>query len=178
MATNNWKDTAELIGIAAIVASLVFVGLQMRQEQEIAITETFGDTSQSGMDLALEIGAHMDIWRRGLDGEELGESDQGRFDALATAVFEYNQRQFVRWFRLGPIDPDVATSRMAYAMYVFPGLRRAYERKQAYDASLDSARGFPQSVQPWEPSVRHYLDQFDETKPPIPKERNYLFWNM
>ena len=36
MATNNWKDTAELIGIAAIVASLIFVGLQMRQTQVIA----------------------------------------------------------------------------------------------------------------------------------------------
>ena len=32
MTSPSWKDIAELIGIAAIVASLVFVGVQIRQE--------------------------------------------------------------------------------------------------------------------------------------------------
>ena len=35
----NWKQTAELVGIAAIVASLIFVGLEMRQDQNIARAE-------------------------------------------------------------------------------------------------------------------------------------------
>lgn len=39
MKSKNWKDIAELIGIAAIVASLIFVGVQLRQEQLIARTE-------------------------------------------------------------------------------------------------------------------------------------------
>lgn len=34
-----WNEIAELIGIAAIVASLVFVGLQMRQDHVIARSE-------------------------------------------------------------------------------------------------------------------------------------------
>ena len=37
MPSGNWKDIAELIGIVAIVASLIFVGLQMQQSQEIAM---------------------------------------------------------------------------------------------------------------------------------------------
>ena len=37
MKISDWKDTAELIGIAAIVASLIFVGLQMKQSQDIAV---------------------------------------------------------------------------------------------------------------------------------------------
>ena len=37
--TFHWKDIAELIGISAIVASLIFVGLQMRQAQDIAISD-------------------------------------------------------------------------------------------------------------------------------------------
>ena len=41
MKNANWKDVAELIGIAAIVASLIFVGLQMRQSQEIAMAEQY-----------------------------------------------------------------------------------------------------------------------------------------
>lgn len=37
----NWKDIAELIGITAIVASLVFVGLQLKQSQEIALSNAY-----------------------------------------------------------------------------------------------------------------------------------------
>ncbi len=35
----NWKDLAELVGIAAIVASLIFVGFQLKQERAIARAE-------------------------------------------------------------------------------------------------------------------------------------------
>ena len=39
MKSYGWKDYAELVGIVAIVASLIFVGMQLRQEQLIARTE-------------------------------------------------------------------------------------------------------------------------------------------
>ena len=39
MRPTNWKDIAELSGIAAIVVSLIFVGFQMRQAQVIANAE-------------------------------------------------------------------------------------------------------------------------------------------
>lgn len=178
MKPENWKDVAELIGVAAIVASLVFVGLQLRQEQEIAITETFGDMSQSMVDLALEIGNHMDTWQRGLDGEELTSSEQGRFDALATSAIQLNQRIYIRWVRLGPIDPDVAASSFAYALYIFPGLRRHYEAVNGFEASLESARGFSQAINPWQPAVNRFLQHYDETQPPIPEHKNYLFWSL
>ena len=38
--SGDWKSIAELIGIAAIVASLIFVGLQMRQSHDIALSQT------------------------------------------------------------------------------------------------------------------------------------------
>ncbi len=50
MPSRNWKDIAELIGIGAIVASLIFVGLQMQQSQEIAI----GAQSQERANAAIE----------------------------------------------------------------------------------------------------------------------------
>ena len=39
MKNTNWRDTAELLGIVAIVGSLIFVGLQMRQTGRIALAE-------------------------------------------------------------------------------------------------------------------------------------------
>ena len=41
MQTTSWKDIAELVGIAAIVASLIFVGLQMKQSHEIALSAAY-----------------------------------------------------------------------------------------------------------------------------------------
>ena len=50
MAIKSWKDTAELIGIAAIVASLIFVGLQMQQSQEIAIADQYQDRADAALE--------------------------------------------------------------------------------------------------------------------------------
>jgi hypothetical protein len=49
MKMTNWKDTAELIGIAAIVASLIFVGLQMKQTQEIALSAAYQSRADSSL---------------------------------------------------------------------------------------------------------------------------------
>ena len=50
MKNYDWKSIAELVGIVAIVASLVFVGLQLKQSQEIAIADQY----QNRADAALE----------------------------------------------------------------------------------------------------------------------------
>ena len=41
MKPSSWREVVELIGVAAIVASLVFVGLELRQSREIAISEAY-----------------------------------------------------------------------------------------------------------------------------------------
>ena len=37
----SWKETVEIVGISAIVGSLIFVGLQLKQSQEIAIASQY-----------------------------------------------------------------------------------------------------------------------------------------
>ena len=50
MKNTDWKDIAELVGIAAIVASLVFVGLQMRQAQKIAVAAQYHERTAVAVD--------------------------------------------------------------------------------------------------------------------------------
>ena len=50
MISTNWKDIAELAGIAAIVASLVFVGLELRQSHQIAIAAEYQERAASVID--------------------------------------------------------------------------------------------------------------------------------
>jgi len=41
MKSPNWKESVEFIGIFAIVASLIFVGLELRQSQKVAIASQY-----------------------------------------------------------------------------------------------------------------------------------------
>ena len=49
MKSSSWKDYAEIIGIVAIVASLIFVGLQMKQSHQIALSAIYQARSDSSM---------------------------------------------------------------------------------------------------------------------------------
>jgi hypothetical protein len=55
MKDTNWKDIAELIGIVAIVASLVFVGMQMQQDRVHARAELGADSFSNLASLSLEL---------------------------------------------------------------------------------------------------------------------------
>ena len=51
MNSTNWKDIAELVGITAIVASLVFVGLELRQSHQIAIAAEYQERVATVIDI-------------------------------------------------------------------------------------------------------------------------------
>jgi hypothetical protein len=53
MKVADWKDVAELVGIAAIVASLLFVGLQLKQSHEIALAIQFQARAEATQNLHL-----------------------------------------------------------------------------------------------------------------------------
>ena len=48
----TWKDSLELVGIAAIVVSLVFVGYELRQSTAIARSDAYSSFSSRFMELA------------------------------------------------------------------------------------------------------------------------------
>ena len=43
----RWKNAAEVVGIGAIVASLIIVGLELRQSQQIAIAGQYQDRTET-----------------------------------------------------------------------------------------------------------------------------------
>ena len=46
----NWRDLTEMVGIVAIVASLIFVGMQLMQSQEIAIASQYQERAAAAVD--------------------------------------------------------------------------------------------------------------------------------
>ena len=86
MKISNWKETAELIGIAAIVASLIFVGLQMRQAAEIARAELVSGNLASEIEASAVYIENADIWRRGNAGEDLDANESVIFQGFGEPV--------------------------------------------------------------------------------------------
>ena len=44
----DWRTSAELVGLAAIVVSLIFVGFELRQSQKIALAAQYQARTESG----------------------------------------------------------------------------------------------------------------------------------
>lgn len=53
MKFSDWKEIAELVGIVAIVASLLFVGLQLKQSHEIALATQYQSRAEATQNLHL-----------------------------------------------------------------------------------------------------------------------------
>ena len=82
MTGSNWKDIAGVVGIAAIVASLIFVGLELRQSQQTARNETDSVIFSSFLDMRDAENEYSDIWVRGNRGDELDESEMSIYQNL------------------------------------------------------------------------------------------------
>jgi hypothetical protein len=55
MKKQDWKSVGELIGVVAIVASLIFVGLQLKQAQEIAIADQYQNRADAALEFYLAL---------------------------------------------------------------------------------------------------------------------------
>ena len=100
MDSGKLNDWMQVVGIFALVASLLFVGLQMNQSQNIAIVETYGDIAESSRHLTNLVESNSDLWRRGLDDEELSQSDQILFDAMAESIENHFLGPYIRAYAI------------------------------------------------------------------------------
>jgi len=176
MKNSDWKATAELVGIAAIVVSLVFVGVQLSLYRNVSIVEARAGLTDRVLNLTEIINDNEDVWRRGLDNDELTPAEEALFVGLYNAVRSHMLTQWVRWTRIGPQDPDVSPQSFAYALYTHPGLRRIHEavvtfrqnRQSAFES--DVATGFGE----FDVLVNNYLQELDQSMPE--PNTQYIFW--
>lgn len=128
MKSSNWKDTAELIGIVAIVASLIFVGMQLRQDQSIAEAQIYSQSNQLAIDLANLINEDRDIWVRGIAGDDLTVEEEAVFENIYMAIYLNYGGLWQRANRLSTRSPESAARQLAYQILTHPGLRRMWEK--------------------------------------------------
>lgn len=164
MKSLSWKDVAELIGIAAIVASLVFVGLQMRQTQEIAFAEMGWSHLVAEIESRSAIYDFPDVWAKGNAGEELTPSESVIYETL---ILDFNSLQFYRAMNLVALTGDESEAQVVFAdvagfLHENPGARREWELLRAKFRRYRSLRGQPNYSNMFEQGVRAQLAAKEE----------------
>lgn len=159
MKKTDWKEFAELIGFAAIVASLIFVGIELRQSRAIAI----GEGNLANAELHIEsnnaINEHSAIWVRGNSGEVLDERDTVIFHNL---VRNKSIHAFMEYARLGQLEFDAAADEInaLFSAFLFenPGARQSWVRNETF---LDEHFGVSIPHQTWREEINANLTRLD-----------------
>ena len=170
------NDRMQVLGIFAVVASLVFVGMQIRQDQDIAIVEANSLRFEHAESLANLVEKNRDIWIGGLDGDELSKEDFAVFAAMAEVLEEHYIHLYVRYLRIGPFPTEFATRDYAYVLYRNPVLRRIYEGQKAYTAAIEDAFNLIGGQNNFRASVDAGLMELDGHVIPELTEKRYILW--
>ena len=103
MEMKNWKDLFELIGIAAIVVSLFFVGLELRQNTDAVKASSIDGLSSLSQEFYLLMASDPELTRIFRDGRQdmgqLSENEFARFLWLERSRVVRLQTAFLQWQR-------------------------------------------------------------------------------
>ncbi len=164
MKSADQKGIMELVGVVAIVGSLVFVGQQLRLDRTIAQSENSLQYVDTQVSLSQLITENAQIWLAGLKGEELSDLDALIFNQVAYAVEQKYASRYARSKSgLRSSSADKTAEQFAQNLYTHPGLRRYVLDKwrvesEIYDSSLEV-----------HDAVRNYLDKIDKGEiDPVP----------
>lgn len=96
MTNSKLHDWGQAIGLFAVVASLVFVGLEVRQSSDAAQEDSILNDLHAMIGVEELVTANPGIWLRGCQGELLDPEEQMVFTHI---YHTYEFTHFMRWLR-------------------------------------------------------------------------------
>ena len=157
----NLREVAELIGFVSIVASLIFVGLELRQTQQVAQLGAEATRAAWYFDNRDSINAHPEIWLKGNSGDQLSDTEQVIYSNLIRNLHTNNNFTWRRDQALGVRSADFAAEEHAWFLYKNPGARKEWERQMEAFAERRKALGRHSSQPGFRDVVRASLEKFD-----------------
>lgn len=125
----------ELVGGVAVIASLIFVGLQVRQSNHLAISRSHEESSRASSDLAFVFSEprSTELFVRAHQGwDRLSPNEVLRLRALIQAAMNYFETLFYAHLR-GEVHPEVWESRLArMRAYREIGFERIWESLETF----------------------------------------------
>ena len=93
----DWKSYAELLGMVAVVASLVFVGLELRQSQKIASAEMLANDWANLLEVTNAKIDNAEVWIKGNTSQKMSPVEEeifGQLVIMESTHFFYAIEQF------------------------------------------------------------------------------------
>ena len=125
MNSEKVNDWLQIVGMFGIMASLIFVGVQVHQTQEIGEGESaiqFYEAAITGRQLIID---NIDVWLKGCSGEEMSIAEDAQFTHMYRA---YSQASYFAWMssrhNILELNPDDVVFPFAANIHRYPGLAR------------------------------------------------------
>ena len=164
----NLRSMTEILGAMAIVGSLVFVGMQLQQAQQIAMADADSVRGMMAIEFAALIGDHSDVWARGIAEQELNDADKVVFENLVIAKNDATYSNFDNSREIDGLDNAINELHdFAYFLHQRPGARRLWIEREAnlkkYRAVLDPTS--TEFVSPYVDTILGDLEKLDRMQP-------------
>ena len=117
-----WKNIAELLAIDALAASLLFVGLQLQQDREIATAQLFADYDNTVLEWGGLVSDNGDVRIRGLKDKELYEAERAAFHTLGGTLFFEEGGRFMRARTMSSHSPSSVVNHVTQTVFKYPAL--------------------------------------------------------
>ena len=125
MDSEKVNDWLQIVGMFGIIASLVFVGVQVRQTQSIGEGDSatqFFDATISGKQFLVE---NIDVWIKGCAGEEMSVTEEAQF---AHMFRTYGLASYFAWLgtknNILDLNPQDIVYAFAANIHRYPGFKR------------------------------------------------------
>ena len=129
MARVDWKGIAEIVGVSAIVASLIFVGLQIRQEQNVAVSQIYQTTMAAQVEIHIAMVEHADLLAKARNPDELTDAERIAVEEL---IESWAARSFFEFVSARRLDEGVWSGPVnifAFQLADNPGLHQLWSEK-------------------------------------------------
>ena len=178
MKLNILKNIAELIGMVAIVASLIFVGFQLQQDRSIAEAEFLTTDQGLEIEFAQLVQNSPGAWRKGLAGEELNPEEEVEFDLMAYTLFRINANSNRRGLVFDGLTIGLTGDgprSFAHFIYVNPGLHKWFDRLVEIRGQVDRNYGLSDELRYYPVVIRDLINQLDENSAGFTKQQFYQY---
>lgn len=101
MTKSDWKSIAELVGIAAIVASLIFLSVQLIQDRQAALSGVSQNAASNYTELQVAIAYHAEVLAKSNRNEDLTEAEKIVINSLVSAMHRQAASDALERRRLG-----------------------------------------------------------------------------
>jgi len=168
----SFDKILSIIGQVSIVASLVFVGFQMQQDQDISESEILAFEAELELSFSELISQYPLAWMKGLAGDDLTNEEYVQFDAMAYTLFRIHANRGRRGLvfsgrTVGSAGNNLDVESYAYFIHENKGYKEWYEKILRGRVERDIAYRRSAEICCYPATVAEYLEYLESDYPNV-----------